>query len=87
MGTGGDAGAGGDEADAVVDKWNALPGSNMAPLIIGLIVVAIGISFGGMNGYAIRPTKNGFLRTKWRTFDFRDRLKVRRSSTAATGGG
>ena len=43
---------------AVVDKLNALPGSNLAPLIIGLIVVAIGISFGGMNGYAINPARD-----------------------------
>jgi glycerol uptake facilitator protein len=43
---------------AVVDKLNALPGSNMAPFIIGLIVVAIGISFGGMNGYAINPARD-----------------------------
>ena len=43
---------------AVVDKLNALPGSNLSPLIIGLIVVAIGISFGGMNGYAINPARD-----------------------------
>ena len=43
---------------AVVDKLNSLPGSNLAPLIIGLIVVAIGISFGGMNGYAINPARD-----------------------------
>jgi glycerol uptake facilitator protein len=43
---------------AVVDKLNALPGSNLAPFIIGLIVVAIGISFGGMNGYAINPARD-----------------------------
>ncbi len=43
---------------AVVDKLNALPGSNMAPFIIGLIVVAIGISWGGMNGYAINPARD-----------------------------
>jgi glycerol uptake facilitator protein len=43
---------------AVVDKLNALPGSNLAPLIIGLVVVAIGISFGGMNGYAINPARD-----------------------------
>jgi glycerol uptake facilitator protein len=43
---------------SVVDKLNALPGSNMAPLIIGLLVVAIGISFGGMNGYAINPARD-----------------------------
>ncbi len=43
---------------AVVDKLNAAPGSNMAPFIIGLIVVAIGISFGGMHGYAINPARD-----------------------------
>ena len=43
---------------AVVDKLNATPGSNLAPFIIGLIVVAIGISFGGMNGYAINPARD-----------------------------
>ena len=43
---------------AVVDKLNALPGSNMAPFIIGLVVVAIGISFGGMHGYAINPARD-----------------------------
>ena len=43
---------------AVVDKLNALPGSNLAPFIIGLIVLAIGISFGGMNGYAINPARD-----------------------------
>jgi glycerol uptake facilitator protein len=43
---------------AVVDKLNALPGSNLAPIVIGLIVVAIGISFGGMNGYAINPARD-----------------------------
>jgi glycerol uptake facilitator protein len=43
---------------AVVDKLNALPGANLAPIVIGLIVVAIGISFGGMNGYAINPARD-----------------------------
>jgi glycerol uptake facilitator protein len=43
---------------AVVDKLNAAPGSNLAPLIIGLLVVAIGISFGGMHGYAINPARD-----------------------------
>jgi glycerol uptake facilitator protein len=43
---------------AVVDKLNALPGSNLAPIVIGLIVVVIGISFGGMNGYAINPARD-----------------------------
>jgi glycerol uptake facilitator protein len=43
---------------AVVDKLNALPGANLAPIVIGLLVVAIGISFGGMNGYAINPARD-----------------------------
>ena len=43
---------------AVVDKLNVLPGANLAPIVIGLIVVAIGISFGGMNGYAINPARD-----------------------------
>jgi len=43
---------------AIVDKLNVLPGSNLAPIVIGLLVVAIGISFGGMNGYAINPARD-----------------------------
>jgi glycerol uptake facilitator protein len=43
---------------AVIDKLNNAPGANMSPIIIGLIVVAIGISFGGMNGYAINPARD-----------------------------
>lgn len=43
---------------AVVDKFNSPPGSNLAPLVIGLIVVAVGISFGGMHGYAINPARD-----------------------------
>jgi glycerol uptake facilitator protein len=43
---------------AITDKLNALPGSNLAPFIVGLLIVAIGISFGGMNGYAINPARD-----------------------------
>lgn len=43
---------------AVVDKFNAPPGANLAPIVIGLIVVGIGISFGGMHGYAINPARD-----------------------------
>ena len=43
---------------AVGDKFNAPPGANLAPLMVGLIVVAIGISFGGMYGYAINPARD-----------------------------
>jgi glycerol uptake facilitator protein len=30
----------------------------MTPLLIGLVVVAIGMSFGGMHGYAINPARD-----------------------------
>ena len=43
---------------AVGDAHNTPPGANMSPLIVGLIVVAIGISFGGMHGYAINPARD-----------------------------
>jgi len=43
---------------AIVDKLNAVPGSNMAPIVIGLLIVAIGASFGGMNGYAINTARD-----------------------------
>jgi glycerol uptake facilitator protein len=43
---------------AVTDGNNNPPGANMSPIVIGLIVVAIGISFGGMHGYAINPARD-----------------------------
>jgi glycerol uptake facilitator protein len=43
---------------AITDEYNSPPGSNMAPLMIGLVVVAIGMSFGGMHGYAINPARD-----------------------------
>jgi glycerol uptake facilitator protein len=43
---------------AITDEINIPPGSNLAPLMIGLIVVAIGMSFGGMHGYAINPARD-----------------------------
>jgi len=45
-------------AFAITDEWNEPPGSNLAPLMIGLVVVAVGISFGGMHGYAINPARD-----------------------------
>src|ERR1700704_1128354 len=33
---------------AITDEFNSPPGANLAPLMIGLVVVAIGMSFGGM---------------------------------------
>src|SRR6202162_5983153 len=43
---------------AISDECNAPPGANLAPLVIGLVVVAIGMSFGGMHGYAINPARD-----------------------------
>ena len=43
---------------AIVDEHNAPPGANLAPVLIGLVVVAIGMSFGGMHGYAINPARD-----------------------------
>lgn len=42
---------------AITDSNNT-PAGGMAPFIIGLVVVAIGISFGGMHGYAINPARD-----------------------------
>jgi len=43
---------------AVVDVLNMAPKGNIGPFIIGLIVVAIGISFGANAGYAINPARD-----------------------------
>jgi glycerol uptake facilitator protein len=43
---------------AITDELNMPPGANLTPLMIGLVVVAIGISFGGMHGYAINPARD-----------------------------
>lgn len=43
---------------AITDELNQPPGANLAPLLIGLVVVGIGISFGGMHGYAINPARD-----------------------------
>jgi glycerol uptake facilitator protein len=43
---------------AITDEHNTPPGSNLTPLMVGLVVVAIGISFGGMHGYAINPARD-----------------------------
>src|SRR6267143_2631527 len=42
---------------AITDEFNSPPGANLRPLMIVLVVVAIGISFGGMHGYAINPAR------------------------------
>ena len=43
---------------AITDEFNAPPVANLAPAMIGLVVVAIGISFGGMHGYPINPARD-----------------------------
>jgi len=43
---------------AVVDVLNTPPQANLAPFIIGLIVVAIGMAWGADAGYAINPARD-----------------------------
>jgi glycerol uptake facilitator protein len=43
---------------AVVDEVNQPVRSNLAPLIVGFIVVAVGISLGANAGYAINPARD-----------------------------
>jgi glycerol uptake facilitator protein len=43
---------------AITDEYNAPVHANLAPLITGFIVVAIGVSFGANAGYAINPARD-----------------------------
>jgi glycerol uptake facilitator protein len=43
---------------ALTDERNQPPKANVAPFIVGLVVVAIGISFGANSGYAINPARD-----------------------------
>jgi glycerol uptake facilitator-like aquaporin len=43
---------------AVIDEFNAPVKANLAPLALGLVVVAIGISLGAHAGYAIIPARD-----------------------------
>jgi glycerol uptake facilitator protein len=43
---------------AITDARNTAPGANMAPFIIGLAVVAIGMAIGAAAGYAINPARD-----------------------------
>jgi len=43
---------------AVIDVRNAAVQSNLAPLVIGLAVAAIGMSYGANAGYAINPARD-----------------------------
>jgi len=42
---------------AITDERNQPPG-NLQPLLIGLVVVAIGMAYGGLHGYAINPARD-----------------------------
>lgn len=43
---------------AITDEFNTPPGANLSPVMIGLVVVAIGMSYGGMHGYPINPARD-----------------------------
>jgi glycerol uptake facilitator len=43
---------------AIVDELNQPPKANLAPIVIGFVVVAIGLSFGANAGYAINPARD-----------------------------
>jgi glycerol uptake facilitator protein len=43
---------------AIVDLRNTSPAANLAPLIIGLVVVGIGMAWGTDAGYAINPARD-----------------------------
>lgn len=43
---------------ALSDERNQPVSGNLTPLVVGLIVVAIGISFGKLHGYAINPARD-----------------------------
>jgi glycerol uptake facilitator protein len=43
---------------AVTDERNQPPAANLGPVMVGAIVVAIGISFGSLHGYAINPARD-----------------------------
>lgn len=43
---------------AVIDTRNLAPSANLGPFIIGLIVVAIGLTYGTNAGYAINPARD-----------------------------
>jgi glycerol uptake facilitator protein len=43
---------------AVTDSRNSAPSSRIAPMLVGLTVVAIGMAFGSLHGYAINPARD-----------------------------
>jgi glycerol uptake facilitator protein len=43
---------------AIIAPWNSFNSVDLAPLLIGLLVFAIGLSLGGPTGYAINPARD-----------------------------
>lgn len=43
---------------ALTDEHNLAPPAWLGPLLVGLVVVAIGMSFGSLHGYAINPARD-----------------------------
>ena len=43
---------------AITDEDNQAPGSNFTPVMVGAVVVAVGMAFGPMHGYAINPARD-----------------------------
>jgi glycerol uptake facilitator protein len=43
---------------ALVDEDNLAPKANLGPFMIGMLVLAIGLSLGGPSGYAINPARD-----------------------------
>lgn len=43
---------------ALSDENNLPPRANLAPVLVGLIVIGIGMTFGSLHGYAINPARD-----------------------------
>ena len=43
---------------ALTDARNQPPGANLTPVLVGAVVVAIGMAYGKMHGYAINPARD-----------------------------
>jgi glycerol uptake facilitator protein len=43
---------------ALTDPRNQPPGGNLTPLLVGVVVWSIGLSLGGLTGYAINPARD-----------------------------
>jgi glycerol uptake facilitator protein len=43
---------------ALIDERNTSPRANMAPFLIGVLIIAIGEAFGSNSGWAINPARH-----------------------------